>query len=104
MLLPTENTALRRSLDQWFDQLAIRPRVVGEIEDSALIKVFGQNGAGIFPVPEVTADEICKQYHVARVGITEQVRESVYAISLERRIKHPVVAAITAAARERVFG
>jgi LysR family transcriptional activator of nhaA len=104
LLLPTDNTALRRSLEQWFDQIGVRPRLVAEIEDSALTKVFGQNGAGIFAVPEVTAEEICRQYRVRRVGTTDQVRESLYAITVERRIKNPVVAAITAAARQRLFG
>jgi LysR family transcriptional activator of nhaA len=104
LLLPTENTALRRSLEQWFDQIGVRPRLVAEIEDSALTKVFGQNGAGIFAVPEVTADEICRQYRVKRVGTTEQVRASLYAITVERRIKNPVVNAITAAARQKLFG
>jgi LysR family transcriptional activator of nhaA len=103
LLLPTENTALRRSLEQWFDQIGVRPRVVAEIEDSALTKVFGQNGAGIFAAPEVTSAEVCRQYHVERVGATKTVRESLYAITVERRIKNPVVNAITEAARRRLF-
>jgi LysR family transcriptional activator of nhaA len=104
LLLPTENTALRRSLEQWFDQTGVRPRLVAEIEDSALTQVFGQNGAGIFAVPEVTAGEICRQYRVHRVGTTDQVRASLYAITVERRIKNPVVNAITSAARQQLFG
>jgi len=103
LLLPTDNTALRRSLEHWFDQIGVRPRLVAEIEDSALTKVFGQNGAGIFPVPEVTADEICRQYRVRRVGATDQVRESLFAITVERRIKNPVISKITAAARQKLF-
>jgi LysR family transcriptional activator of nhaA len=103
MLLPTENTALRRSLEQWFERVGVRPRVVAEIEDSALMKVFGQHGAGIFPAPEVLAAEVRRQYRVEAVGSTAEVRERFYAISVERRIKHPAVAAITERAQRELF-
>jgi len=103
MLLPTENTSLRRSLDQWFDRLDIRPTVVAEIEDTALLKVFGQHGSGVFPAPSVVAGEIRGQYGVRVVGTTTDVVERFYAITVERRIKHPAVAAITEGARDRVF-
>lgn len=103
MLLPTENTSLRRSLDQWFERLDLRPRVVAELEDTALMKVFGQHGSGVFPAPSILADEIRKQYNVRAVGTTSEVVERFYAITVERRIKHPAVAAITEAARDRVF-
>jgi LysR family transcriptional activator of nhaA len=104
MLLPTENTALRRSLDQWFESVAVRPRVVAEIEDSALLKVFGQHGRGIFAAPENIAAEIRRQHGVRAVGTASEVRERFYAITVERRIKHPAVAAITEAARTQLFG
>lgn len=104
MLLPTDNTALRRSLEQWFERIGVRPQVVAEIEDTALLKVFGQHGAGIFPAPQIMADEIGRQHGVRAVGHTAEVREHFYAISIERRIKHPAVAAITERAREEVFG
>jgi LysR family transcriptional activator of nhaA len=104
MLLPTANTTLRRSLDQWFRDRDVRPRVVAEFEDSALLKVFGQHGHGVFPAPSVLADEIAAQYGVREVGRADDVVERFYAISAERRIKHPAIAAITATARERVFG
>jgi LysR family transcriptional activator of nhaA len=103
MLLPTENTSLRRSLDQWFEGLDVRPRVVAELEDTALMKVFGQHGSGVFPSPSILADEIRKQHGVRVVGTSSDVVESFYAITVERRIKHPAVAAITEAARDRVF-
>jgi LysR family transcriptional activator of nhaA len=103
MLLPTPNTQLRHSLDKWFQEHDVRPRVVAEFEDSALLKVFGQHGHGIFPAPSVLEDEVCRQYGVRKVGRAESVIERFYAISVERRIKHPAVAAITAAARERIF-
>ncbi len=104
LLLPTENTVLRRSLDQWFARLGIRPNVVAEFEDSALLKTFGQTGQGIFPAPAVIAKEVQRQYDVDIVGRTDEVRERFYAISAERRLKHPAVVAITEKARESTFG
>ena len=103
MLLPTSNTTLRRSLDQWFQDHDIRPLVVAEFEDSALLKAFGQHGHGIFPAPAVLESEIRKQYGVRAIGTADGVVERFFAISVERRIKHPAVAAITEAARERLF-
>ncbi len=103
LLLPTENTVLRRSLDQWFRDLDLRPRIVAEIEDSALLKVFGQHGAGIFAGPTIVADAVVKQYGVRRLGVAANVVERFYAITVERRITHPAIAAITAAAREELF-
>lgn len=103
MILPTENTALRRSLDQWFERVDVRPRIVAEIEDTALLKVFGQHGSGIFPAPEILAAEVRRQYRVHPVGVAEGVKEHFYAITVERRIKHPAVAAITAVARRELF-
>jgi LysR family transcriptional activator of nhaA len=102
-LLPTENSALRRPLEQWFEEIGVRPRVVAEIEDSALLKVFGQHGAGIFAAPSVVANEVRRQYGVRALGVAVGVRERFYAITLERRITHPSTAAIAAAARERLF-
>ena len=92
LLLPTENTSLRRALDRWFEERGIRPRVVGEFEDSALMMVFGQDGAGVFPGPAFVEKDIKAQYHVTVVGRTDEVKERYYAISPERRIKHPIVA------------
>jgi LysR family transcriptional activator of nhaA len=95
---------LRRSLDQWFGLHAIQPRVVGEFDDSALLKVFGQAGHGIFPVPAMIADEVQRQYQVRRVGRVDRVRERFYAISVERKLKHPAVIAISEAARRKLVG
>lgn len=103
VLLPTDSALLRRSLDQWFERLGVRPQVVAEFEDSALLKVFGQHGAGLFPAPSAIEDEICAQYHVRSLGRAEGVVERFYAITVERRIKHPAVAAISAAARAELF-
>jgi LysR family transcriptional activator of nhaA len=96
MLLPTRNTSLRRALDAWFDEADVRPRVVAEFEDSALLKVFGQAGAGVFVVPEVLAAEVRRHYRVERVGPVTTVRETVYAITADRKIKHPAAAALVA--------
>jgi len=98
-LLPTENTMLRRSLDVWLDSHDIRPNIVGEFEDSALLMAFGQRGAGIFPAPTPIAMEIERQYRVTRVGVVPGVRERLYAVSMERQVNHPAVAAIRDAAR-----
>ncbi len=103
MLLPTTNTNLRRSLDQWFDENQIGPRIVGEFEDSALLKAFGEAGNGVFPAPSAIEKEIIEQYRVKRVGQTNKVKTSFYAISVERKIKHPAVIAISEAAQTDLF-
>jgi LysR family transcriptional regulator, transcriptional activator of nhaA len=103
MLLPTETTSLRRSFDQWCESRSIRPFVVGEVEDSALLKVFGQSGAGLFPAPSVIEEEVRRQYGVQTVGRLEEVRERFYAISVERKLKHPAVVAISEAAQQKLF-
>lgn len=103
LLLPTENTALRRALDHFFSAQQIHPRIVGEFEDSALLKVFGQRGMGIFPASDVIAAEVQRQYQVTLVGRLPQVRERFYAVSVERKLKHPAVLAITEAARHQLF-
>ena len=103
LLLPTTNTSLRRSLDLFFAEHEVRPRIVAEFEDSALLKVFGQHGHGIFPAPAILEQEICRQYGVRAIGRADTVIERFYGISVERRIKHEAVAAITEAARERIF-
>lgn len=102
-LLPTEDTALRHSLDRWFFNRSIRPRIVGEFQDSALLKAFGQSGGGVFAVPSVIEDEVRRQYKTQPIGIAEGIVETFYAISVERSIKHPAVAAICESAREDMF-
>lgn len=103
LLLPLENLTLRRSLNHWFDKNVIRPRVVAEFEDSALLKVFGGDGVGLFPAPTVVEREVASQYGVEVLGRVEEVRERFYAISVERRLKHPAVVAICEAARQELF-
>ena len=102
-LLPTDGTTLRRSLDRWFDQKRIQPRIVGEFDDSALLKVFGQAGAGIFCVPAIVEDEVRRRYKVKKLGATNDLVERFYAISIERRIQHPAVAVVCDTARKRTF-
>lgn len=103
MLLPTDNTALRRSIDQWFDRQQIRPRIVGELEDSALLKAFGQAGVGVFPAPTVIQTEVQAQLGVRALGSVDTIRERYYAITVERRLKNPAVVAISEAARSGLF-
>jgi len=103
LLLPTPNTALRHSLDRWFEGIGARPTLVAEVEDSALLKVFGQNGAGIFPAPIIVADDIRRTHGVRLVGQTDEVQEQFFAITVERRIMNPAVAAIAEAARAGIL-
>jgi LysR family transcriptional activator of nhaA len=102
-LLPGETSALRRALEQWFEKHKIRPRIVGEFDDSTLIKVFGQAGAGVFAAPLIIESSVRKQYGVASIGHLDRVRERFYAISAERRLKHPGIIAITESARRELF-
>ena len=104
MLLPTPSTALRRALDQWFETHGLHPTIVAEFDDSALMTAFGQAGNLAFPAPTAIAGEITRQYRARPIGRIKAVRERYYAISAERRLKHPGVLAITTAARTEVFG
>jgi LysR family transcriptional activator of nhaA len=103
MLLPCSSSALRRALDFWFDRIGVRPRTVAEIEDRALMKTFGEAGAGIFTSPRAVESDVLAKYTVDVVGRTEDVTERFYAISAERRVKHPAVSVITEAARSGLF-
>lgn len=103
VLLPTEGAPLRRALDQWFSSTGIRPDVIAEFEDSALLKVFGADGLGVFAAPSAVEDAVKEQYGVRALGRVDAVRERFYAISVERRLKHPAVIAISEAARLEVF-
>ena len=102
-LLPAESLTLRRSLNQWFETRGIRPRIVAEFEDSALMKVFGTDGVGIFPAPAAVERDVSAQYGVENLGQAEGVVERFYAITGERRLKNPAVLAISRAAHQEVF-
>ena len=103
MLLPARNTAPRRRLEQWFDESEILPQVVGEFDDSALMKAFGEAGLGIFVGPTAIENEICTMYHSGVIGRTSDIVEHFYAISPERRLEHPAVVQITETARTDLF-
>ncbi|MBW2243317.1 MAG: transcriptional activator NhaR [Deltaproteobacteria bacterium] len=103
-LLPMPNTTVRGGLDQWFEKHAIWPRLAAQFDDTALLKVFGGLGIGVFPAPTVIEAHVKKQYGVSVIGRTTEVMEQFYAISVERRITHPAVREITAAARSELFG
>ncbi len=99
VLLPDHKNQLRRSLEDWFETIEVTPRVVAEFEDSALLKAFGEAGLGIFPAPTAIAKEVCSMYHATQLGTIEAIRERYYAISPERKLKHPAVLAITESAK-----
>lgn len=103
MLLPGNGTQLRSAIDQWRNKHHIHPRIVAEFDDSALMKAFGQQGAGIFIAPAAIESEVELQYQVKTIGRIDQVKEQFYAISVERRILHPVVSEIMESARETLF-
>ncbi|WP_242343258.1 transcriptional activator NhaR [Anaeromyxobacter terrae] len=104
VLLPSPGTALRRSLDAWLDGLGLRPELAGEFDDSALMMAFGARGLGVFAAPRVLEEEIRAELGVQAVGRADDVREAFYAITVERRLRHPAVVAIAEAARDALFG
>ncbi len=103
LLLPTRNNAIRGRLDQWIERHNLRPDVVGEFEDSALLKTFGRNGLGMFPAPAALKDDILEQFNAVPVGELTQVREQYFAISTELKIRHPAVEAILSAPHSGIF-
>ncbi|MBI2186073.1 MAG: transcriptional activator NhaR [Acidobacteria bacterium] len=103
ILLPTSNTSVRRALEQWFEDEGVHPRVAGEFEDPALLMTFGEGSRALFAAPTAIEREVLRSHRVVAVGRTGAVRERYYAISVERRLTHAAVAAITSAARTEVF-
>lgn len=103
IFLPTDNTALRRNLDFWFESQGIRPLVIGEFEDYALLRAFGESGAGVFPMPSVMRRQVQRRKGLKIVGMTNDVRTHFYAISAERKLQHPAVVAIRDAAKAELF-
>lgn len=102
-LLPGEDVAIRPKLVQWLDANDLRPHIVAEFDDSALMLAFGQAGAGFFVAPTAIADHVCEQYKVVEIGRIDSVLEQLYAITTERRITHPAIVEISKTAREGVF-
>jgi LysR family transcriptional activator of nhaA len=103
VLLPVHSTALRRALDEWFERQDVVPRIVAEFDDDALLKVFGEAGVGVFPAPLAIAPEVAETYNARALGVADGIQEHYFAISAERRLRHPAVVEIIAAARERLF-
>ncbi len=103
VLLPAVDTVLYGALRQWFQQLGITPTVVGEFDDSALMKAFGQAGAGVFCAPSVIKKEVRQQYNVEVIGHAMEIQERFYLISAERRLRNPAVVAVSQAAHQIVF-
>jgi len=103
LLLPGSGSQLRSGIDQWLDKQRIHPRMVAEFDDSALMKVFGQDGAGVFIAPAAIEAEVEWQYQVIAIGRVDDVKEHFYAISVERRVLHPVVTVLLNTARESLF-
>lgn len=103
LLLPADNTNVRRALDQWFESQQIRPFVVGQFEDFALLRRFGETGAGMFAIPSVLEKQFHQQGNLRIVGRADAVRNRFYAISVERKLKHPGVVAICETARHELF-
>ncbi len=103
MLMPAPGTQVQLGLKRWFDELCIQPRIVGEFADSALMNTFGQGGVGLFCAPSVIRSEVMRQFGVAEIGKTDRVRERFYALSTERRIRHPATLAVCEQGREGLF-
>ncbi len=103
LLLPGADVAVRPRLTRWFNDQRIRPRIAGEFDDGALMKAFGQAGVGIFAASTATAEQVMRQHAVVSIGATDQVTEQFYAISVERKLTHPAVVAISQAARQGLF-
>jgi LysR family transcriptional activator of nhaA len=103
MLIPGAQSTVRSQFESWLTLHALHPRVVGEFDDGALMKAFGREGRGVFISPSVVEQQTCAQYDVQIIGRSSDLVEQFYAISAERRISHPGVAAITQAARTALF-
>lgn len=103
LLLPTRGNAIRGRLDHWFENNGVRPDVVGEFDDNALLNTFGRNGVGLFPAPSALAKDVLEQFGAVPVGKLAQVREQFYVISNERKIRHPAVDAILSAIHGKAF-
>jgi len=102
-LLPTENTALRMALDKWFDSVGVKPAILAELEDSALMKAMATDGQGFVPVPSVVANEAARHYGFKRIADVEACSCEFYAITVERKLKHPAAVAITESAKVALF-
>ena len=103
LLLPGGHAAIRGHIDRWLNDQRLTPRLMGEFDDGALLKAFGQAGAGFFPGPAVLADEICQRYGVRCIGQVDEIREAFWSITAERRIHHPAILTVMESARTALF-
>ncbi len=103
MLMPVKTNVLRRSLEDWFDKQDINLNIISEFDDSALLKAFGSAGVGVFPAPTAISEHVEHMYHASLIGTVDELNETYYAISPERKIKHQGVMCITETAREELF-
>ncbi len=103
LLLPSSGNQLRSGIDRWLDKHRLHPRMVAEFDDSALMKAFGQEGVGVFVGPAAIEAEVERQYKVVAIGRIEEVKERFYAITVERKVTHPIVSIVLEAARESLF-
>lgn len=101
-LLPGRQSALRRALEEWFDSLKIQPNIIAELDDPALAKIAGEAGLGVFAAPDTVEKDVQRRHQVRLIGRAKEVRQRFYAISVERKIRHPAVLAINDAARRRI--
>lgn len=100
MLLPGKDSALHQALPRWLERMNIRPRIVGEFSDSALMKAFGEAGAGVFPTPALSVPEVCEHYKVSKIGETDDIKARFFLISVERKLVHPVARAVSEHAKK----
>lgn len=103
MLLPTPQQGIRQDMDNWMREADVYPVIRGQFDDSALIKAFGQTGMGLFCMPTVIAEEVCRNFNVKQLGEIQEVTQKFYAISAERKVKHPAVSAVCDNARQALF-
>ena len=103
VLVPIGDSTFRRALNAWFDSHGVKPEITAELDDLALASTLGEAGLGVFAAPDVIGTELRKRYDLQLVGHAKTLRQRFYAISLDRKIKHPAVAAICQAARKHIF-
>lgn len=104
VLLPSDESSVRRSLELWFERQSLRPVIAGDFDDSALLQAFGQRGHGVFAMPTAIEAEVERQFNCSVIGRTDEIETCFYAITVERKLRHPAVVAIAEAARSQMFG
>ncbi len=104
VLLPSDESSARRSMDLWFERKGLRPVIAGDFDDSALLQAFGQRGHGVFAMPSAIEAEVERQFNCSVIGRTDEIETCFYAITVERKIRHPAVVTIAEAARSHIFG